>query len=108
MGGHSDFVVVVVFFISLALYFLPAVIASSKRHPRSVAIFILNLLAGWTLVGWIASLVWAFVAPIESVSPAPGKNTDKISGLEKLASLKERGLLTEAEFESEKSKLLQG
>lgn len=108
MAGRSDFIVILVFFLALAFYFLPAIIASSKNHPRSMPIFILNLLAGWTLIGWIASLVWAFVMPINGVEVESTQKNDRISRLEKLATLKEKGFLTEAEYESEKSKLLTG
>ncbi len=44
--------------LGLCLYFLPTVVASGKRNVG--AIFILNLLLGWTLIGWVAALVWAF------------------------------------------------
>ena len=45
--------------ILLALYFLPALVAKSGRHPNSTAIFALNLLLGWTFIGWVVALVWA-------------------------------------------------
>jgi hypothetical protein len=38
-------------------YFLPSIIAHHKRHFG--AIFILNLLTGWTFIGWVIALVWA-------------------------------------------------
>jgi len=43
--------------VSLLLYFLPAIIG--RRKTNAFAIFILNLLAGWTFVGWVGALVWA-------------------------------------------------
>lgn len=43
----------------LALYFLPALVADRRAHKNLTAIFVLNLLAGWTFVGWVAALVWA-------------------------------------------------
>jgi uncharacterized membrane protein YqaE (UPF0057 family) len=50
-----------VFFISgVLLYFLPSIIAAKKRNAG--AIFVLNLLLGWTLIGWVAALVWAVSA----------------------------------------------
>jgi hypothetical protein len=45
--------------ISAALYFLPAIVAHGRAHPKTTAIFTLDLLLGWTLVGWVAALVWA-------------------------------------------------
>lgn len=46
----------------VALYFLPWLIALSRHHNNAVAIFFLNLLLGWTLVGWVVALVWSFMA----------------------------------------------
>jgi Superinfection immunity protein len=48
--------------LGLAFYFLPSIIAFSRRHRNSVAIFVLNLFLGWTLVGWVVSLVWSFTS----------------------------------------------
>jgi hypothetical protein len=43
----------------IALYFLPLIIAVMKNKRNMLAISMLNLFAGWTLLGWIAALVWA-------------------------------------------------
>lgn len=43
----------------VAIYFLPSFVAIDKRN--SGAIFVLNLLTGWTVIGWIGSLIWAMV-----------------------------------------------
>jgi len=61
--------------ISLFLYFLPAFLARNK--PDFTSILILNILAGWTFIGWIIALVWALssgrqqqvVAPAQSAPP---------------------------------------
>ena len=42
-----------------AIYFLPTLIAFLRRHKNSLAIFLLNLLLGWTVLGWVVSLVWS-------------------------------------------------
>lgn len=47
--------------VGLVIYFLPTVIANSRRNPKSNAIFLVNLLTGWTMLGWIAVLIWAFI-----------------------------------------------
>jgi hypothetical protein len=39
------------------LYFLPSIIGHEKRS--FAGIFLLNLLLGWTVVGWIVALIWA-------------------------------------------------
>lgn len=50
---------------ALVVYFLPAVIAVNYRVRRSGAITALNLLLGWTFLGWAAALVWS-IAEVES------------------------------------------
>lgn len=39
------------------VYFLPAIIGRNKRAAGMI--FLVNFLAGWTIVGWIVALVWA-------------------------------------------------
>ena len=41
------------------MYFLPWIIAASRTHHNRSAIAVLNLLLGWTILGWIAGLVWS-------------------------------------------------
>ncbi|HVN01550.1 MAG TPA: superinfection immunity protein [Caulobacteraceae bacterium] len=50
--------------LGLALYFLPTFIAASRKKQNALTIFALNLLLGWTLVGWVVALIW-------SLSPDP-------------------------------------
>ena len=47
-------------------YFLPAAVARLLRHERTRSILMLNLLLGWTVIGWIFAFVWAFV-PVREV-----------------------------------------
>lgn len=43
------------------VYVLPALIATWRQKRNALAIGALNLLLGWTLVGWVVSLVWALL-----------------------------------------------
>jgi hypothetical protein len=43
----------------LAIYFIPTIAAYSKHKWNAGAIFALNLLLGWTLIGWVVAFVWA-------------------------------------------------
>lgn len=43
-----------------AIYVLPALIAMRRNHASAVTLTLLNIVAGWTLLGWITALVWAF------------------------------------------------
>jgi membrane-bound acyltransferase YfiQ involved in biofilm formation len=47
--------------VALLLYFVPTSIARHRQHPQVWAIFWLNLLAGWTFVGWVGAFVWAMI-----------------------------------------------
>ena len=47
----------------LAVYFTPTLVAFGRDHYNRGAIFVLNLLLGWTLFGWVAALVWACMNP---------------------------------------------
>ena len=44
----------------LSFYLLPFFIALVRKQPNKWAILALNLLLGWTIIGWIIALVWAF------------------------------------------------
>lgn len=55
-GGYYD---VRFFIISLALYFLPFIIALVRKHKNTLAIFLLVLFLGWTFVGWVIALIWS-------------------------------------------------
>ena len=39
--------------------FLPFIIAIIRKHNAKLAIFVLNFLLGWTIIGWIIALIWA-------------------------------------------------
>jgi len=59
LGPAESFIVLVVgLTITLVIYFLPTILG---RHKKDVwAIFALNLLLGWTFLGWVFAFVWAF------------------------------------------------
>lgn len=41
------------------IYFLPVIAAFLKNHNRKLLILLLNLLLGWTFIGWVVLLIWA-------------------------------------------------
>ena len=41
-------------------YFLPSIVALARSKRDLVSILLLNLFLGWTFIGWIVALVWAF------------------------------------------------
>ncbi|TDV13878.1 superinfection immunity protein [Paraburkholderia caballeronis] len=45
---------------ALALYFLPALIADRRRRSDLLTIALFNAVLGWTVLGWLLALFWAF------------------------------------------------
>ena len=45
--------------ISLFLYLLPTIAAFNRHHHNAVPIMLVNLVFGWTVLGWFAAFVWA-------------------------------------------------
>ena len=52
---------VLMILLAAGFYFLPGLIARARRHSRSDAVLFLNLIFGWTVIGWVALLVWAVI-----------------------------------------------
>ncbi len=88
-------VVIAWVFAALTLgYVLPWAIAATRQKSNTLAIGLLNLLVGWTLIGWIAAMVMAVqteaiqvtnvayaVAPVVHVGPQtapPGWSPDQV------------------------------
>jgi len=46
--------------ISAALYFLPVLVGAFRRAPDLGSVAVLNVLLGWTLIGWVVALALAF------------------------------------------------
>ena len=134
-----------VLFVILVPYFLPTIIAILRQKTNTGAIFALNFFLGWSLIGWVVSLIWALSsdnvrtqtvivnnAPPASASPAPAYEyrgvqlnrkaagpgdhagmkqaanapSDKFEELRKLKQLLDEGVLTQEEFNKQKSRLL--
>lgn len=112
------------FFIAAPLlYFLPVIEAYLRQHRSLTSVGLVNLLLGWTLIGWVAALAWACTGrntrrePEEQQLPSamrprfeePSVSATSIADeLRKLAELRDQGVLTEDEFLAQKSKTLGG
>lgn len=53
---------------------LPGLIAALRKHNNRAAILALNFLTGWTFLGWVGAMVWAFsdTVPPKVYEPACG------------------------------------
>lgn len=75
LNAFGQFVASSFFLFGPALYMLPTFEAWLQRSANTPAISAINLLTGWTLVGWVAAYAWALkrseIKPQES--PQIGK-----------------------------------
>lgn len=116
------------------IYFLPTIIAFSRAHPNRWPVFLINLFFGSTGIGWLGALIWSLHKVHDPVSgrsaggesglnifandakivelktppelPKSAGPSPNIADLERLASLFERGLLSEPEYKQQKERLL--
>ncbi|MCG9740172.1 superinfection immunity protein [Shewanella insulae] len=59
----------------ILFYFYPMYEAHFRKQPNFDAIFMVNLLLGWTLIGWTVALIWALREP-EIVAVVNKSKTD--------------------------------
>ncbi|WP_271766312.1 superinfection immunity protein [Aquimarina algiphila] len=115
-SNTSDATVGVVFVIFIIVgaifYFIPSIIALMRGKSNTVAIIALNLFLGWSIVGWVVSLVWSLsseVSPAKIVvnqQPIQKAEEDGIDKLTKLKKLLDEGAITQDEFDQQKAVLL--
>lgn len=58
---------IILFIIFGGPYFVPSIVAFARHHHNAWPIFAVNLVTGWTGIGWVAALVWSLTNP----SPSP-------------------------------------
>lgn len=78
----SSAVLLILGVVGLVLYFLPGLIANARKHPNYNAILLLNLLTGWTGLGWLAALIWSVTAvqPPAARSSPPDERREVLTG----------------------------
>jgi hypothetical protein len=54
----------------ILLYLLPTIVAANRRHPSTGPIATINILTGWTFLGWVIALIWS-LADTSDVQTAP-------------------------------------
>jgi len=45
--------------LAVLIYLLPWIIAAVRNHANLAPIALVNILLGWTLLGWIVALIWS-------------------------------------------------
>lgn len=51
-------------------YMLPTLVAALRKKRNTLAIGALNVLLGWTFIGWVVALVWSLASEREVQSPS--------------------------------------
>ena len=57
-----------IFGFSFVFYFLPSIVAFARSKRDAASIFVLNLLLGWTAIGWVIALVWSLRADVPVIA----------------------------------------
>lgn len=57
--GASTASVIILFVLGFFVYWIPSIIAMSKKKRSTGGIIALNFLLGWTGIAWIVALIWA-------------------------------------------------
>ena len=60
----------------IAFYLLPSIIANIRHVAHLHAIESVNVLLGWTILGWLAALIWAIAEKTEAPVIRPKPRTD--------------------------------
>ena len=78
--GFSRISVMVI--ITVAVYILPTLLAWKRQSSRRWRITFVNLLLGWTVVGWIAAMVMTFAYEPPPEGAPPDEPHLRMSGTE--------------------------
>ncbi|MFC5429945.1 superinfection immunity protein [Paraburkholderia denitrificans] len=80
MASHSIFEIVVLV-AAVALYFLPALIADRRGRHDLMVLALFNAVLGWTGLGWVLALCWAFQANPPKNLGAETKDRQRRAGM---------------------------
>lgn len=79
-------VIIIACILGFMLYILPSVIAFRRGHQNAGAILALNILLGWSFLGWVAALVWSLTQVTSNAarpaapSPTASPTRSRLSG----------------------------
>lgn len=119
-AGNITSAIIVVALI-VFVYVLPTLVALLNKHPAFVGIATLNLALGWTGIVWVATFIWAWIKPSQSVTiinqaptaptptfnppPLPVQNSVE-KDLEAINRLLEKGLISAEEHASKRNSII--
>ncbi len=110
MIGYSELILIfILLIIAMPLYLLPSILARDRNN--FTPILLTNILLGWTVIGWISSLVWALKTDKNALRMYRSKTLDCCPKMEaeliKLENLFKAGVITKADYYDETRKLIE-
>ncbi|GAA4274832.1 superinfection immunity protein [Aquimarina gracilis] len=111
--SEQDTVLVIMLVVGVVAYFIPSIIALLRMKKNLIAIIALNFFLGWSLIGWVVSLVWSLSSDSKPQKiivnqQIPKTKEDSIDKLTKLKKLLDEGAITKEEFDQQKASILKG
>jgi hypothetical protein len=69
-----------VIFAVLAIYFVPLVVAAARKHRSVGAIAFVNIVLGWSVVGWLWAMIWSLTGNVREPEkmPAAGPSGERL------------------------------
>ena len=55
--------------IMAVLYFVPTIVAYSRKVPNMMSVIVVNVFLGWTFIGWVVALAMAARSVPKQVTP---------------------------------------
>ncbi|TAA18735.1 superinfection immunity protein [Pseudoxanthomonas winnipegensis] len=71
LNGFGQLVAASFFITAPLLYLLPTIEAALRKHRNLAGVALLDILLGWTVLGWIGAMIWALVNPAGAPTDAP-------------------------------------
>jgi hypothetical protein len=75
--GYEDWTIALLP-VFLIAYFTPVLIAVLRKHRFTTAIGLINFFLGWTVVGWLAAIVWAVNKDLRETPEGPQPLADPL------------------------------
>lgn len=58
--GAVYMIAILFLLVGALLYFVPTAVAQYRKASNMTAVILINLLLGWTMIGWVVALIMAF------------------------------------------------
>jgi Superinfection immunity protein len=59
---YDNTIFVILLLLIVLIYMLPTLIAYARDIPQRMTVTVVNIVLGWTLIGWFLTFLWASLA----------------------------------------------